>query len=480
MKRVNSFERAFPELKAEVQTELSSSYGCEEEEQNVIPGLSTVPQSPPSHDRHLREHLAMLELDFMEFKELIQARLDDSTYDSVRLLKEELQQLKIENQTTISQLQHTIQTIQHENNSLRAQIVKMEEDTSIRERTLRREISLMKERLEMKQTSTSDTKRTISTQTDLQPTSPSTSKQHLHPQTHTANKPTTTQHTIDTQTHTSSPPACPTTKEPLPSQKPTTSESQVVLLMDSNGKFLDPERLFPGECVTTKRCSNTNQALRLLNQDTLGRPSCIIIHTGTNDLHSLRHGTAEAMTKVAAKANREFPDSRIVMSTLLPRTDTPPHVIHNINSELTRKCSSFPNVHVAHHPMIGPRELYDGLHLHKNGVRMFARTLKDVALGRNNCPPYITRHPPPPIRHNGYNTFIRGHLPQQSLSPHMETPQPTTRRGKPSSANITQVPQQQLSYAEAAAQRTSASHQPSDLGEIRHLLQKLCAGLLDL
>ena len=76
---------------------------------------------------------------------------------------------------------------------------------------------------------------------------------------------------------------------------------------------------------------------------------------------------AEAIKKVAERASMEFPESRIVVSTLLPHTDFPPHIIRDINAELTRSCTALPNVYTAHHPSIGPQDLYDGLHIHKDG-----------------------------------------------------------------------------------------------------------------
>lgn len=467
-KSLNSFETAFPELKAKVQGQLSSAvHECEEQLESSVLLSTTVPQSPLASQRLLREHLGMLELHFEEFKELTQSRLE-SSHDSIRLLREELQCLREESQTAISRLQHTIQAIQQDNVSLKAQVAKVKEESTMRERTLLREITMMKERLEVGQVPPPDTDR--GTQKDVQPVTPSTPGSQRQPQ-RTDSSPTS-QHTTDAQPHTDSSPSHPIPKESLPPQNATTSDPEVVLLMDSNGKFIDPKRLFPGQRVTTNRCSNTNQALRLLSEDNLGRPNCIIIHTGTNDLHSLGHGTAEAMTNVAAKASREFPDSCIIMSTLLPRTDIPPHVIHNVNTEISRRCSSLPNVQVAHHPFIGPRELYDGLHLHKNGVRVFARTLKDVALGRNaaNCPPYIARRTHPPVLRHGRSTSTRGYPPQQPfLAPHPV--KPVTGPKKPQTA-------QPQSYAAAVAQ--PVPHQPTDLGEIKHLLHRLCAGLLDL
>lgn len=107
--------------------------------------------------------------------------------------------------------------------------------------------------------------------------------------------------------------------------------------------------------------------MKLLKKETLKSPQCLVVHTGTNDLHRLRRNTAEAVKKMVEQASREFPDTRVVVSTLLPRTDTPPHIIHEINMEIRRGCATIPNVHLALHPTIGTWDLYDGLHLHKQG-----------------------------------------------------------------------------------------------------------------
>lgn len=77
---------------------------------------------------------------------------------------------------------------------------------------------------------------------------------------------------------------------------------------------------------------------------------------------------------MAEKDSKEFSESRIVISTLLPRTDTPPHVIHDTNMEISRGCATLPNVKVAHHPTIGIWDLHDGVHLNRQRVRVLQRT----------------------------------------------------------------------------------------------------------
>ncbi len=63
-------------------------------------------------------------------------------------------------------------------------------------------------------------------------------------------------------------------------------------------------------------------------------PSCIIIHTGTNDLHSLCNNSSDAVRKMAEITSKMFPESRIIISTHLPSPDTPPH-------HLQHQCCNF-------------------------------------------------------------------------------------------------------------------------------------------
>ncbi|RXM34849.1 hypothetical protein EOD39_4479 [Acipenser ruthenus] len=249
------------------------------------------------------------------------------------------------------------------------------------------------------------------------------------------------------------------------------TNAEVALLIDSNGKYLDMRRLFPSRRVNNIRCTNTERALQLLNRDTLGSPSCIVIHTGTNDLGSLRHDTAKAVRRVAERATQEFPDSRVVISTLLPRADTHPHTINAVNAEITRGCAALPNVHLAHHPTVGPWHLYDKVHLNQEGVKVFAKTLKDAAMGRSPASPPRSsasrgqRSMQPP------RTAAHTSRPRSTVQPPAIRP-PT----RPTTARLSDH-QQQLSYAATLSRPTPPA--PTELGEIKQLLSILCSRLLN-
>ncbi|KAJ8342273.1 hypothetical protein SKAU_G00322010 [Synaphobranchus kaupii] len=212
-----------------------------------------------------------------------------------------------------------------------------------------------------------------------------------------ANSESTPSH-VDTHISTISP-NTPKTSKPTRQH----NEADVIILCDSNGKYLNESRLFPGRKVIKLRCPTTETALELLSEQRLGHAKHVLIHTGTNDLSTRRIDVAKALKQVAAKATQEYPAAKVTISTLLPRTDVPQRIIHSINAEVSRGCALLPNVHLAHHRDFRHYHLYDQVHLNKEGVKMFTRVLKDTTLGRTSTSNYsdkrnpaIHRHPPSP------------------------------------------------------------------------------------
>ena len=159
--------------------------------------------------------------------------------------------------------------------------------------------------------------------------------------------------------------------------------AEIALLIDSNGRYLDEKRLFPHHSVKKHRCQNTRRAIELLSEERLGCPSHIIIHTGTNNLRTQTgEDVAREMKKVVDKATSTFPRSKVIISALLPRWDFPPSFMQRLNAQISRDCALRENVFLAVHPTLDQHSLFDTVHIFKERVPDFAKTLKDVALNR--------------------------------------------------------------------------------------------------
>ncbi len=172
-------------------------------------------------------------------------------------------------------------------------------------------------------------------------------------------------------------------------------EADIAILMDSNGKFLQGEKLFPGRKTTELWCPKTRDALRILSDSSFGTPSHIIIHTGTNDLRREQERVEQMISRVAETATETYPNTKITISTLLPCRDIHPDTIQRVNADISKGFTRLPNVYLAHHPSISIRELYDHVHIRKDKVNVFAKTLKDTAWGRQTTStPLKTTHLP--------------------------------------------------------------------------------------
>ena len=161
-----------------------------------------------------------------------------------------------------------------------------------------------------------------------------------------------------------------------------------MFLCDSNGKFLDTKRMFPpNQDVRYSWCPKTKNARATLHNDINDSPQLLLIHTGTNDLSitpPIVEFIAELSTLITEAATK-FPTSKIIYSTLLPRTDIPIPIITRINEQLITECSRLPNVHLINHANLfaeGIDLLHDTKHIKRRHIGLFAANLIDAIRGR--------------------------------------------------------------------------------------------------
>ncbi|XP_058852619.1 uncharacterized protein LOC131699580 [Acipenser ruthenus] len=348
-----------------------------------------------------------------------------------------------------------------------------------------------------------NTHTTPATQTDTQ----TALNTHTTPATQADTKTAPNTHTTpatqaDTQTapNTHTTPATQADTQTAPNtQSEQQGSAEVLILIDSNGRYLDERRLFPGRSVDKIKCPTTQSALQILSKNRQRSPKYIVIHTGTNNLRADRGDVAKSVQQVAETAAREYPSAKVIVSTLLPRADVPFHIIHSINTEVSRGCALLPSVHLAHHHHIRPHHMYDQVHLNREGMKLFAKSLKDIALGREltstpytetrstpSCPraPRIPQPPRPRPHHRAASQQeqrLGPPRPPHSLQPprprphHRAANQQERRQGPPRHPHSPQPPQH--SYA-AAVSRRPGNPTSTELNEIRHLFNLICTKLI--
>ena len=136
---LETFEEAFSFLKAEVNTKRINVPSDSEDDETPTENPTTlsisVPPTAASATNQLKESMALLELDFTEFKKMTQAGLSDRQDTTVQQLHEELQQFRKDNQALASDLRGSIEVPQQENSVLHARLAKVEEDAENREKS---------------------------------------------------------------------------------------------------------------------------------------------------------------------------------------------------------------------------------------------------------------------------------------------------------------------------------------------------------
>ncbi|KAF4097555.1 hypothetical protein G5714_021563 [Onychostoma macrolepis] len=360
-------------------------------EQPQLPSLTPAqehvgtPASPKI--KALRDNIAELEQDFFLFKE--------ETNNNLHQL------LNLTSHHSVQQLQQLCSAVRHleeDNQELRQELRRVREELTRREQhghTLERLLEETRTQLH-----TIQQQQCVSTQPHSSPTTTTQHQRCVSSQTpSTSTNSAQQQQCVSTQSQSSFTPATrqsPQAHQNLSSTQihpPTTTSSSftsngreqerkdnIVILCDSNGHHLDPRRLFPGRSVKKFWCPTSHSALRLLQEGALGAPSHIIIHTGTNDLSTRRVDVTKALTNVVRTASRIYPRAKVIISSLLPRRDVPQRIINNINVEIANICASIPNVHIANHQQITHQHLYDHIHIHREGMRLFAKPIKALTL----------------------------------------------------------------------------------------------------
>ena len=100
--------------------------------------------------------------------------------------------------------------------------------------------------------------------------------------------------------------------------------NNIIVLMDSNRRFMDIEASFVNKKVRTIPCGSVQKAKSIIDNPRFQKIDAILIHTGTNDLEdsSLDSQTiASNLLQVTDNATRKFPSAEVFLSEIIPRRD---------------------------------------------------------------------------------------------------------------------------------------------------------------
>ena len=127
-------------------------------------------------------------------------------------------------------------------------------------------------------------------------------------------------------------------RHPPPPNSDKENHAETIILCDSNGRYLQPSLLCPNTKNSYIRCPTLTHVNGILEKTKFTKPTCSIVHTGTNDIkHSSEVETlAKKTVDIVDNIQTRHPNSQIIISSLLPRNDE----LHNKAEELNTLISS--------------------------------------------------------------------------------------------------------------------------------------------
>ena len=107
----------------------------------------------------------------------------------------------------------------------------------------------------------------------------------------------------------------------------------LVIPMDSDGKEIVTQKLYPNYSVKKVPCMTIDKCFQIMNESRFKKePKIVLLHFGTNDIeHFDQETVTDDLIEIISLICRRLPLSKIIVSALLPRKDTFNQVVNEIN-----------------------------------------------------------------------------------------------------------------------------------------------------
>ena len=161
--------------------------------------------------------------------------------------------------------------------------------------------------------------------------------------------------------------------------------SDIIIIMDSNRKFLEPEKIFPNKRSTILRCGNISSLNRIVENPYFYNAEFTVVHVGVNDVESDTDADVitDSLLTATAKLNSKFPATNMFLSEITPRSDDLQRKVIYVNEHLKIKALKY-NLHLINHSNLQAKSSFfweDKKHFNRlTGVRLLARNIKGKVL----------------------------------------------------------------------------------------------------
>ena len=148
---------------------------------------------------------------------------------------------------------------------------------------------------------------------------------------------------------------------------PKVINKDLVLLMDSNRKFIIKDRHINRDKVEIIKVSTAEELLCIVEEYDFSEAKHIVISTGTNDTDKLEpDNIVQHLVHGAQEMKKMYPRQHVYLSELLPRREYAQSETKQINTLLNKQKPS--NVHIIDHQNLNTRHMHDDKHVSRNAV----------------------------------------------------------------------------------------------------------------
>ena len=175
-----------------------------------------------------------------------------------------------------------------------------------------------------------------------------------------------------------------TKKHKEPSYKDRSIKTDNIILIESNGKGIDPNRMHKTESCERFTCYTLDHVQQFLDEVTITKqPKRLLIHVGTNDVdHGSADEIADKFERTLILIREKMPGTRILVSRILrrKRSDHPlKNTILSLNDKLITICDNHPRTLSFSNDNVN--KFYDDKHVDTDGFRVLVGNFKFVLFG---------------------------------------------------------------------------------------------------
>ena len=157
--------------------------------------------------------------------------------------------------------------------------------------------------------------------------------------------------------------------------------SNIIVLMDSNRKFIDKNKLFPNEKALILACPIIERGREILQETKFVDQHTIIIHTGVNDLENCSpQEVSNKFCELLLSYKTTYPTVKIIASSITPRKVQLNTAVKRANELIHNelKKDQMKDIILIDNSNLDKQELlFDAKHLNrKNGVKILASNIK--------------------------------------------------------------------------------------------------------